>query len=146
MTSKIDSAYRPERKDLTANDVLRLLDYDAAVGLFYWRRRTREQFQSEEAFESFNANNAGRIAGTETHRGMQITIRFTAFPAAELVWLVETGAWPEHGVAFADGDCFHTHFSNLRPAPPPAPRGKRVGRKRKGGNGVAWDRYGADLV
>lgn len=108
-------ARNPTRKDLTAEFVRSILDYDPETGGFRWRRRT--DIKNSRIRNTWNTRLAGRRAGSEAGRGyLQIRVNDRPYYAHRLAWLHVTGEWPALEIDHRDGDPSNNAFSNLRQA------------------------------
>ena len=80
-------------------------------GKFYWRSRSQGPCS-----EAFNKNNAGRETGIRTCPGGYVRIRilghFCLFH--RVVWLLETGEWPDGEIDHINGDRADNRMENLR--------------------------------
>ena len=99
---------------ITAQRLREVLDYDAARGIFIWRRRTvRSAFARTDA--AFNTRAAGTIAGTPDKKGyMIIKIDGVTYRAGRLAWLWMTGLMPPVLVDHENRDKADDRWSNLR--------------------------------
>ena len=87
----------------TRERVLELLQYQSDKGEFYWRT-TRGRCA------------AGRRAGCAAHSGAHWRICIDGAYRFEhqLVWLIETGKWPEQTIDHRDTNGLNNRFDNLR--------------------------------
>lgn len=91
-------------------DALRLLDFDAEAGVFYWRPREART----PVGMTWNAKHAGKRAGGLNSQGYWvITINSIHHREHHLVWLVVYGRWPKE-IDHVDGDRTNNRISNLR--------------------------------
>ena len=87
---------------LTATRLNELLEYEAASGIFRWRR-------------SFRHISAGDLAGCSTAYGYwQIKIDGRIYMAHRLAWLYVKGQWPPGILDHRNGDGHCNQFDNLR--------------------------------
>ena len=92
-------------KMIDAATVRELLDYDPAIGVFRWRRKT-------------GSKPAGSAAGTP-HKGgycLRIMIDRKCYRSHRLAWLYMTGAWPDFEVDHRNTDGTDNRWENLRPS------------------------------
>lgn len=117
----------------TAEEIKRLLDYNAQTGALTWRPRDNAQW---------NARFAGATAGTTTPAGYRhVSIHDKMYPVAHVAWVWMTGAWPAAQIDHADRDPSNNRFKNLREASSPlncANQGVRASNKL-GVKGVHYD-------
>ena len=101
---------------LTHRRLLELLSYDAATGIFRWRK-TMNGFVR-----------AGSIAGSPNAEGyLQIQIDRVKYRSARLAFLYVHGRWPTDQIDHADVANANDAFLNLREAP----RSLNGGNKRR---------------
>lgn len=105
-TVALNGLAKAMRQRLCAEDLARVLTYDAATGAFRWLRAPR-----------FNIP-AGSPAGSVNPATgyLQIGIGRCTYPAHRLAWLLMTGAWPEQQIDHINGDRADNRFVNLRDA------------------------------
>lgn len=128
---------------ITRAFILSILEYDAATGSFYWKDRPRSSFPSDSAYGAFRANFAGKQAGYLREDGYrEINIRGRLVMEHRLVWLVETGSWPQHELDHVNGVCSENQFSSLRDVPHSinGRNSKRSKANRSGVTGVGWNK------
>lgn len=79
--------------ELTQEKLKELLDYDHETGVFTWKKRNNGN-------NSWNAQNAGRVAGTVRGSGGAIAILLFGHPykAHILAWIYHYGIYPEKGI------------------------------------------------
>lgn len=100
------------RKDLTANRVRALVDYDARTGVFIWRLQADARTPPEKRW---NRLFAGRVAGTTDRRGyLRIKVRGTYYGGHRLAWLWMTGDWPPEDIDHVNKNPSDNRFCNLR--------------------------------
>jgi hypothetical protein len=99
------SKARPSREA-----VAEYLAYDPATGIFRWKKRSGN-------------SKAGTIAGTLGKRSpgdrtgrRRINILGGRYPAANIAWLLMTGAWPEDRIDHRNNDGTDDRWINLREA------------------------------
>lgn len=87
---------------LTKQRVLELLTYDPESGKFYWKQPGRGRV-------------VGKLQGGKTSHGyLRVTIDGIEYRQHRLVWLVETGSFPENFIDHIDRVRDNNIFSNLR--------------------------------
>ena len=89
-------------KELTAERVRELLNYDPETGIFTWR-------------VSRGGVVAGAIAGANNGKGyLRIVIDNRKYRAHRLAWLMTFGEWPDDQIDHMDGDKLNNRIVNLR--------------------------------
>ena len=90
-------------KDLTAETLRGLLDYDPETGEFRWR------------VSRGNRIKVGAAAGTVSSNGyVVIRINGMLFKAHRLAWLYTHGMWPDHQIDHINSDKRDNRIKNLR--------------------------------
>lgn len=93
---------RKKEDDLSLDTARSLLSYDPATGALDWKRPPR---RGVAAGPAGHLNSEGyKIVGYKGHEYM----------AVHLIWFLQTGGWPEHGVDHKDRDQSNDRWSNLR--------------------------------
>lgn len=93
----------PFNKDLSAEMVLSLLDYDEITGIFRWK------------VQRAHKTPVGSIAGSVMGGGyISIMISGKSYLAHRLAWLVVHGTWPPVYMDHIDGDAANNAIKNLR--------------------------------
>jgi hypothetical protein len=92
-------------KEVTVEQILSILDYDKENAVFYWKK-----YRSSSARK-------GQLAGYNCLGYSIIKINQVRYQVHRLVWLIETGKWPEYEVDHIDGNKLNNHISNLRDVP-----------------------------
>lgn len=89
-------------KDISADRVRELLDYNPATGIFT-RRTDRGQ------------RKAGSIAGTPRKNSyIAVSVDNVRYLAHRVAWLYVYGKWPDHQIDHIDGDRANNRIENLR--------------------------------
>jgi hypothetical protein len=95
---------RKKEDDLSLDVARSLLSYDPMTGALDWKRPPR---RGVAAGPAGHINSEGyRIVGYNGHEYM----------AVHLIWFLQTGEWPVHGVDHEDRNQGNDKWSNLRPA------------------------------
>lgn len=91
---------------LTAERARELLAYDPETGILTWKI-TRPGAP------------AGAVVGTKTPEGyIQIEVEYRLYRAHRVIWLMQTGRWPEHNVDHRNRVRDDNRWENLREATP----------------------------
>lgn len=86
------------KKDLTAERLREILDYNPVTGIFTWIK-------------------SGKVSGHHRSDGyFDIRVDDCLFRAHRLAWLYMTGAWPNNLIDHRDRDPSNTRWANLRQA------------------------------
>lgn len=94
--------------------VLDILNYDPGTGVFTWKTRPRCLFKSNRAYNAFNANFAGRVAGHTCDKGyIRVDIGGRSIRAHRLAWFYVHGTWPKE-IDHIDGIRTNNSICNLR--------------------------------
>jgi hypothetical protein len=90
-------------KDITAEIMRTLFDYDHDTGIFWWRVKPSRRVK------------AGAAAGSVSSDGyIVIGVDGTNFKAHRLAWLHFHGVWPEHEIDHLNGNRADNRIANLR--------------------------------
>lgn len=135
--------------NLTQSLAKRLLRFDRAKGILYWRKRSPDMFtgnnyhSGKSQCDMFNKRYAGKIAGTaKSSKGYcVIGIDKQVYLAHRVIWLLEYGNWPNQ-VDHIDGDKTNNRLGNLRSVSGKEnQRNMAISRiNRSGTSGVDWHR------
>lgn len=83
------------RKDIGADEVRQLLNYDSENGTLTWRERPRSAFKNDKDWKTFNTRYAGKVAGCIRADGYtRVTINYQRFYCHQIAWLIIYGEWP----------------------------------------------------
>ena len=93
-----------EKQQKTVEDFKTVLNYNAETGKFWWRN----DFKGRRS----RGKEAGHVSSTDGYRYIQ-ALGFT-YSAHRLVWLFETGSWPENQIDHKNGVRDDNRFCNLR--------------------------------
>lgn len=101
---------------LTADQVRALLRYDRATGKLFWRERPRDMCPSDGQWKRWNSRWVGQEAFTavDTHGYLKGTIFAQVLRAHRVIWLMETGAWPDADIDHINGSRTDNRIENLR--------------------------------
>ena len=119
-------------KDLTAETLRGLLDYDPETGEFRWRVNRGNRIK------------VGAAAGTVSSNSYAvIKINGMPFKAHRLAWLHFHGVWPEHQIDHIDENKSNNRISNLRDVPQSMNQHNAIKPRKDGTSGyrgVSWDK------
>lgn len=101
---------------LDARLLRKLLNYNPCTGKFVWLERPVEYFKTQAMQETWNNQNAGRVAGTfyKTTGYVIITILYQRYLAHRLAWLYVKGEWPISQIDHENHDRKDNRFVNLK--------------------------------
>ena len=101
--------------EITARYAEECFRIDAECGALVWNVRPEHHFHSIKYCKGWNARHANRRAGTSCKHGyIAVSINKKFYLAHRLVWLMESGAWPEHEIDHVNGIRSDNRISNLR--------------------------------
>ena len=90
------------------------LRYDPATGGLYWKPRKDLWFRSTRSYKIWNTKYAGKQAGSIGTLGYrQLSILNFRFYEHRIVYLFETGLWPENEIDHRDGNRANNLWENL---------------------------------
>lgn len=121
-----------DKKELTAEGLKNLLQYDSGTGHFTWIKRCGKR------------GVVGKVAGTVDFGGyVVITIDGKRHKAHRLVWLYVHGKWPDVAMDHINGVRTDNRISNLREANwSENQHNRNLQRNNKSGfMGVSWDAH-----
>ena len=101
----------------------KLLSYCEHSGRLTWKRRPLEMFSSSRDANTWNTRYAGRDAGTSVGdkdgkytKYRNVVIRPKRYKAHRIIWLMQTGSWPNGHIDHIDGNGLNNAWANLREA------------------------------
>lgn len=99
---------------LSDDDIRHFVTYDFVTGDLIWRHRPIEMFATKRSWASWNAKNAGKVAGF-LHDSGYIKIRFRNknFLAHRVIWFLIYGEWPSDIIDHKNGKTTDNRFWNL---------------------------------
>lgn len=128
--------------NLTQKYLKSILDYNSVTGVFTWRQRPIDHFNSNHGHAVWNSRYPGTIAGTVTVFGYwQIRINGKSYRAHRLAWFYIHGEWPKDQIDHIDGNKLNNRIDNLRKANN-SENNRNVGLKKSnksGYKGVSWN-------
>jgi len=103
---------------LTQEYIKELLDYNPDTGVFTWKARPREMFNTTRGWNIFNAIYPGTITGSLNKISGYLIIGIDAklYRAHRLAFLYMTGEWPKDQVDHINHDRANNRWLNLREA------------------------------
>ena len=115
-------AIRPQTPALTADRARALFVYNPETGALNWR-------------VARPGTCSGALAGTRTSEGYtQVEIDYRLYRAHRVIWLIQTGKWPEHHIDHKNGMRADNRWRNLREATPTQnARNRRPGKSNSSG-------------
>jgi hypothetical protein len=126
---------------LTAEFVRQLVRYEPETGKLFWLPRPRALFQSSRSWKTWNSRFSSTEAFTAYTRGYRHGVILGQFyKAHRVIWLIQTGEWPEDCVDHANGVRDDNRWRNLRAATHHENQRnkKRQARNANGMCGVRW--------
>lgn len=90
---------------MNRTEALKWFRYDRSTGKLYWKAKPNRRIK------------VGSEAGVLSHGYRQIRLNGQGYKAHRLVWLIETGAFPEHQIDHINGDRSDNRYWNLRDVP-----------------------------
>jgi uncharacterized protein YeaC (DUF1315 family) len=93
------------RDDLTRDLILELFRYDANTGRLFWRKSRGGVIAGSEAgYDKPDSRTVYR----------RVRINGSLYYTHRLIWLIETGEWPDGQIDHQDQDGLNNRISNLR--------------------------------
>jgi len=125
--------------NITTEIVRELLDYNTDTGIFTWRQRSRDWFQTERSWKIWNTRHAGKSAGyvhtaARGYPRLQIALLGKDYLGSRLAFLWIGEPLPEQ-VDHVDRDSLNNRWSNLI-ASNNAENGKNCSMHRNNTSGV----------
>ena len=104
---------------LTADLARELLDYDPETGRLFWKVRDSSLFSHPKYAKRWNAQFAGKEAFTSRNNYGYATgsLLNQDYLAHRVIWLMQTGDWPKHGVDHVNRVRDDNRWKNLRDVP-----------------------------
>lgn len=102
------------------NTAKELLEANFKTGKLFWKFRARNHFNSDNSFNRFNNNLAGKEAFTskDTHGYFHGIILGKAYRAHRILWLLKHKQFPEFEIDHINQDRSDNRICNLREATP----------------------------
>ena len=134
-----------DRADITPELLRQLFRYDAETGHLIWLPRPPEMFEGKEKNNcgSWNAKNAGKIAGTIDAKGYRRTrVNGVSILMHRIVWAIIHGRWPEQCIDHIDHNKLNNRIENLRDCSSLQNfRNQRLSKHNTSGvSGVSWSK------
>src|ERR1700756_2237744 len=93
---------RQKEEKLSLEVARALLSYDPLTGVLVWKVKGHKIAP-------------GKVAGSHNVDGYnRVTVKGHSYMAIHLIWFIQTGEWPEHGVDHKDRNPTNDAWSNLR--------------------------------
>lgn len=104
--------------ELTAEQVRELLRYEPDTGKLYWRERARQLFPCNWSWKVWNKKFSGKEALKGNHNAGYLhgAIFNKKNLAHRVIWLIQTGDWPQYDIDHLNGDKKDNRWTNLRSA------------------------------
>ncbi len=129
----------------SAETLRELLGYDPETGSLLWKPRPRRYFKTDAAWKGWNSRYAEKPAGSKNSSGyIQLWLPGCRPLAHVVIWVIQTGEWPERQVDHANHKRDDNRWPNLR-ATTPAENMKNLGRRANRRSGVAGVYYDKSL-
>lgn len=124
---------------LTFEDINELIAYDAATGIFTWKKSPARHVKA--------GDEAGTFKSVRTKAGTQVGYKYihvlhNQTPAARVAWLLVHGVWPKGNILFCDGDSSNLKFENLKEADFPTTKAVKNDRRTYKMTSEAMRHYG----
>lgn len=109
-------ASETDTSELTAEQARRLLRYEPETGKLYWLERPREMFQTSRAFGTWNTRYAGQeaLSYVDGHGYRRGNLLGRTYQSYRVIWLIQTGEWPEGHIDHINGVRDDNRWENLR--------------------------------
>lgn len=129
---------------LPAQLLRQLLNYDADTGALYWKRRNRDLFESDRAWNTWNSRFANKAAliSIAPHGYLYGSMLGRKYRAHRVIWAIVKGEWPPEEIDHIDHCTQNNKWANLRLASH-ASNGKNYSlskRNKSGVTGVCWNK------
>lgn len=121
------------------------LEYEAASGLLFWKKRPLEHFASANACGVWNSKHAGAAAGSPNNKRRWATkINAELYQNHRIAWALYHGVWPDDQIDHINGDSEDNRIVNLRVVTNAENQrnARRKASNTSGVTGVSWHRRG----
>lgn len=137
-----------KERNITAERVRQLLDYDPITGVLTWKFRPDHFFKEGKGIytasakaKTWNKRWAGKSAGWLKPNGYKmVCVEWSQIREHHIIWLIMTGEWPKDQIDHINGIRDDNRFINLREATGPENQQnmKLNAKNTSGYNGVSW--------
>lgn len=109
-------ATKPLKAELTAAQARALFSYNPQTGKLVLLNRPRELFPSDKEWKRWNSRSSGTEAGAvKRSSGYRMVCVFgREYRAHRIIWLMQTGEWPESDIDHINGVRHDNRLANLR--------------------------------
>ena len=129
---------------ISADQARDLLRYDPDTGRLFWRERSRQYCVSDQECQRWNKRFAGKQALTAVEGGGYPfgTVLGHRCKAHQIIWLIQTGSWPEGEIDHINGAANDNRWINLRQVShlENLRNKSRQANNTSGVNGVYWSK------